>query len=558
LNSATISCFPGVNPAQFLAQPTQQVTMTPASFATMTGADARARAAPAASGPSKYMLLGLALASWMEFYTYDGVNLVLPDIAGTIGLSQDEASWILTIYISALLFGVPLSIWMARHVGYLRYVIGCTVVFAVASVACTAAPDFTALLFWRSVQGFAGAGLTMWWRASVYMLMPLPERSRSMMRISVMLYLATAVALVFCGYVTDNFGWRLIFLPNVLFAAVAVHLLLLHFPKVPHSADARATAVDKLGILLLGVAIISLQIVLSRGEIDDWFGSTRIQISTWTGLIALILFTAWELSPRNVAPLLQLRLLTNRNMLAAVSLGLFAGIILSGSIYALPEFLRNVFPRQLSASQAGRIMCAYALTAAAIRPLVTLAIKRFGQRKAMAFAFTMLILSMLLVARLMTTGTPDIYYVLPLILYAFCLAPMLSAIASGTVSKIPLVQQLDGVAIYMGFRQFGASLGITLVTILLDRRETLHSSRLYENLHGGVSAARDWIAQAAQFAMARGGHSPADAQHMALAMLSGEASRQAATLAYADAFLFMAGVGLVALCFVPLMSPNKS
>ena len=128
----------------------------------------------------------------------------------------------------------------------------------------------------------------------------------------------------------------------------------------------------------------------------------------------------------------------------------------------LPEFLRNVFPHPLSATQAGRIMCVYALTAAAIRPLVTTAIARFGQRKAMTFAFTMLIASMLLAARLMTTGTPDTDYVIPLILYAFCLAPMLSAIASGTVSKVPHAQQLDAVAIYLTFRQFGASLGVHL------------------------------------------------------------------------------------------------
>jgi DHA2 family multidrug resistance protein len=524
--------------------------------AAVTVGDAAAAGARSAS-PSKYMLLGLGLATWMEFYTYDGVNLVLPDIAGTLGLSQDQASWILTTYVSGILFGVPLSIWLAGHVGYLRYIVASAVIFAATSVACAAAPDFATLLFWRAVQGFAGAGLTMWWRASVYMLMPLPERSRSMMRISVMLYLATAAGLIFCGYVTDNFGWRLIFLPNVLFAAVAIRLLLQYFPEVPRPLHRRATAVDTRGIVLLGIALVSLQIVLSRGEIDDWFGSGRIQLLTWIGSISLVAFAGWQLSARNVAPLLQLNLLPDRNMLAAVSLGLFAGIILSGSLYALPEFLRNVFPYHLSATQTGLIMCVYALTAAAIRPLVTLAIGRFGPVKAIGFAFTMLVLSMLLFARLMTTGTPDTYYVLPLILYAFCLAPMLSAIASGTVGKLPLANQLDAVAIYMSFRQFGTSLGITLVTVLLDWRETVHSSRLYEHLRDGVGRTQDWRAQAAQYAIARGGYSPAQAQHMAVGMLSQEASRQVATLAYADAFLFMAAVGLLALCFIPLMSQNR-
>jgi DHA2 family multidrug resistance protein len=502
------------------------------------------------------MLIGLGLATWMEFYTYDGVNLVLPDMAGTLGISQDQASWILTTYLSAVLFGVPLSIWLAGHIGYLRYIIGSAVVFAVASVGCMASPDLGTLLVWRVIQGFAGAGLTMWWRASVYMLMPPPQRSGSMMRISVMLYLATAAGLVFCGYVTDNFGWRLIFLPNVLFAAVAIRLLLRYFPEVPRPTDARATAVDKRGILLLGIALVFLQVVLSRGEIDDWFGSPRIQLLTWIGLIALLLFFAWELSPRNAAPLLQLSLIRNRNVVAAISLGLFAGIILSGSLYAVPEYLRNVFPHPLSATQTGRIMCIYALTAASIRPLVSIAIARFGQRKALGFAMTMLVGSMLLFARLMTTGTPDTAYALPLILYAFCLAPMLSAIASGTMSKVPAAQQLDAVAIYMTFRQVGASLGVTLVTILLDRRETLHSSRLFEHLHAGDSQVQEWVNQAAKFTIGRGGYTPADAHRMAVQVLHDEGARQAATLAYADTFVFMAAIGLLALCVVPLISKS--
>jgi MFS transporter, DHA2 family, multidrug resistance protein len=512
---------------------------------------------PGGIGQTNAMLLGLGLATWMEFYTYDGVNLVLPDMAGTFGISQDQASWILTTYISALLFSVPLSIWMAGRVGVRRYIIGSTVVFAVASVGCALTSDFAALLIWRAIQGFAGAGLTIWWRASVYMLMPGPLRSGSLMRISVMLYLATAVGLILCGYVTDNFGWRLLFLPNVLFAAVAIRLLLRHFPDVPRPVDSRSanSGADKAGITLLGIALISLQIVLSRGDIDDWFGSSEIQLLSWIAAIALLFFVAWQLSPQNASPLLHLNLVRNRNVQAAISLGLFAGVIMSGSIYALPEFLRDIYPQQLSATQTGQIMCVYALTAAAIRPLVTKSIARFGQRKVITFAFAMLVASMLLVARLMTTGTPHAFYAIPLMLYAFCLAPMLSAIGSGTISRVPQADQINAVAIYMTIRQFGASLGVTLVTSLLSWRETLHSSRLFEHLRAGGTQSQDWLHIAALTVTQRGGYSPFQAQQMAVRLLSEAGGRQAATLAYADAFLLMAAIGLIALCFVRLMSP---
>jgi DHA2 family multidrug resistance protein len=508
------------------------------------------------SGQAGYMLLGLGLATWMEFYTYDGVNLVLPDMAGTFGLSQDQASWILTVYLSALLFGVPVSIWMAAHMGHLRYIIGSILLFAAASVGCAMAPDFTTFLALRVLQCFAGAGLVMWWRASVYMLFAGPKRSSSLLRISVMLYLATSVGLLFCGYVTDTYSWRLIFLPNVVFAAVSIRLLLQHFPDLPRPDDARTTTIDKRGILLLGIALVALQIALSRGDIDGWFGSPMIQLLAWITAISLILFVAWQLSPRNPAPLLQLKLIRNRNMQAAVCLGLLAGIIVSGSIYALPQFLRNVFPQPLSATQTGRIMCAYSLAGAAIRPFVTRAIARFGQRKTLVFSFCMLIAAMLLVARLMTTGTPAYDYAIPLVLYAFCLAPMLSAIGSGTTGKLPNAQQLDAVAIYMTFRQLGAALGITLTTTLLDWRETLHSSRLFGSVQAGGAQTQDWLQTTAQTIVQRGGVSAFQAQQMAVQLLDDASSRQAMTLAYADVFRFMAAIGVVALCFVLLMSPS--
>jgi MFS transporter, DHA2 family, multidrug resistance protein len=507
-------------------------------------------------GQTGWMLVGLGLATWMEFYTYDAVNLVLPDIAGSFGVSQDEASWFLTTYSSALLLGVPVSIWMAAYVGHLRYIIGSAVVFVIASLGCAAATSPETMLFWRAILGFSGAGLTMWWRASVYLLIPRQDRGKSMMRISVMLYLATTVGLLFSGYVTDNYGWRLIFLPNIIFVVAAIILLRQHFPDVPVSSDKRTTGVDGMGIALLAIALISGQIVLSRGEIDDWFGSSRIQLLSGIAAAALLLFIFWQLNPRNESRLLRLDLVRDRNVLASICLGTFVGIILSGSIYALPEFLRNVHPAQLNATDTGRIMCVYALTAAAIRPLVTWAMGKVGQRKALTFALVMLILSMLLMARLVTPSTPYWYFALPLVLYAFCLAPLLSSVGGGTVARLPQEAQLDAVSIYMTFRQFGTSLGVTLVTIVLDRREQLHSGRLFEHLHATGSAVTQWLNIVASVVTQRGGVSAVEAHEMATKLLAEASARQAATLAYADAFLFMAAIGLIALCFVPLMSPT--
>jgi MFS transporter, DHA2 family, multidrug resistance protein len=530
-----------------MAEPSTHVAQPPAKQAIH----------PLSLDEAKMLLFGLGLATAVEFYTFDAVNLVLPDMAGSFGISRDQASWILTTYSSTMFFGVPLSIWLAAHLRHRRYIIGSLALFAIASIGSSLSTSFESLLFWRGIEGFAGSGLTMWWRASIYMLMERQYRSASLMRVSVMLYLATTVGLLYSGLVTDNISWRLIFLPNVLFAVAAMMVLLRHYPDVPPSSDSRIVHVDKLGISLLGVSVIALQIMLSRGEIDDWFGSPFIQALGWISVLALALFIVWEVSPYNRYPLLRLPLIRTRPVLSSTLLGIFAGTILSGSLYALPEFLRDVDPNRLSATDAGQLICVYALTAAAIRPFVLTGINKFGQRKTIAFAFSMLVLSMLVFARLITTGTPEIYYALPLAMYAFCLAPMLSSIGSGTVGKVEATSQLDAVSIYMTFRQFGTSLGVTLASIVLHQRETLHSSRLYEHLHATRGSLVAWTNVAAGQIIGRSGQAPIDARHMALKLLSETGARQASTLAYADVFYFMAAIGVLALCVVPLMPPSS-
>src|SRR5580658_1719745 len=124
----------------------------------------------------RYLLLGLALATGMEFYTFESVNLVLPDITGSLGVSFDEASWILTVYSSFLFLGVPLSFWLAGHFGYKRFLIWNTALFATMSVGCALSPSLGIMILMRAGEGLAGAGLTVWWRAGIYMIMPKEKR----------------------------------------------------------------------------------------------------------------------------------------------------------------------------------------------------------------------------------------------------------------------------------------------------------------------------------------------------------------------------------------------
>jgi DHA2 family multidrug resistance protein len=504
----------------------------------------------------RLMLLGLAFATGMEFFTADSVNLVLTDITGSFGVSGDEASWSLTIYSSALFLGVPVCVWLAGYIGHKNYLIGTVVLFAISSVVSATSYSFQTMLVARAVQGLAGAGLVVWWRGSVYLLLPKPERSAALMRISTVLYLSSALGMLYSGYVTDHFSWRFICVPNLAYAAAAIWLLVRYFPNVPVQKAGPSATTDWPGVVLIAVALISLQVILSRGQIDDWFGSSHIRLLAWLGATAFILFALWQTSPRNHSPLLRIELLRDRYVLSSVLIGVCTGMILSGSLYMLPEFLRNVASQTLSATQTGRVMAVYALTAAAVRPLVVIVVARFGQRKTICGALCCLVASMLLFSRLLTTDTPAYYFYLPLVLYALCLSALLPAVGSGTVARTDPHQLLDGVALYMTFRQFGAALGVGLLTILVDRRETLHSSRLFDHLRSSSEVMQNWMVNASSVIVSRSGYSALHSQQVATKLLAEVGGREAATLAYADAFLFMALIGVITLCLVPIIPPT--
>jgi DHA2 family multidrug resistance protein len=505
---------------------------------------------------TRWLLIGLGLATGMEFYTFDSMNLVLADLTGTLGVSADEASWLLTVYSCTLFLGVPVSIWMAGHFGYKRFLLATIVAFAATSMGCALSPDLDSMLFWRALQGLAAAGLVVWWRASIYVLMPKPQRSPSLMRVSTILYLSSAAGLLASGYITDHANWRLIFLPNLLYAAGALWLIGRYFPALPAPSSDRLVATDWPGIALLAIALISLQIILNRGEIDDWFGSPSLRALALISTAALVLFVAWQSSAANRTPLLCLNLLRDRRVLSSALIGLLTGMILSGSVFVLPEFLRNLSSQTYSATQTGQILCVYALTAAAIRPLMVGFIARVGQRKAIAVALVMLIASMMVFNRLLTTGTPGWYFALPLVLYACCLSPLLPAVGSGTVAKIEQNKLLDGVSLYMTFRQFGASLGVALLTILIAHRETLHSSRLFDHIQHDSPEPSAWLSSVGRTLTTHAGYTPLEGREAAVRMLAEHGAHQAATLAYADAFAFMAAIGVLALCVLPIVPPT--
>jgi DHA2 family multidrug resistance protein len=508
-------------------------------------------------GPTqaRFILLGLSIVGGMHLYLFDSINLALPDMAGSLGVSSDESSWLLTTYSCFLFLGVPVSIWLAQHIGYKRYLIASTALYGLTSMACILAPSFRAMLSCMAFLGFSGAGLTVWWRGAIYVLWPKARWGYALPRVGLGLFTSIAAGLFFSGLIVDAFGWRWIFLPCVGFAAAAIILLSLHFPRLPRPGMARVIHTDALGIALLAVGLLSLQVVLSRGVIEDWFSSPSIRLLCATSTIALGTFVLWQLSPFNRTPLVPLQLLRERHVIAAVMIGVCTGMVLSGSLFVLPQFLRATAAIPHSAGQTGRILCLYAIAGMVLEQVSIFILIRIGPRKTAFLSFICLISCMALLWRDLTRNSPDYEFVLPMVLFGATLATLLPAIGIGVVGRVGEAKLLDGVSFYMTFRQFGASLGIALVAILLEHRQTLHTSRLFEHVRLDSPEVANWIATSRGGLVARAGLSPFDAGHAAFGLLRQITRGQAFVLSYADAFLFMGVIGVIGMLLVPIMAP---
>ncbi len=482
-------------------------------------------------------LLAFTLATGVEQWTGSGISVTLPDLTGTLGSSADEASWAVTLYSSAYAVSVALTHRLASYFGNRRLLSLACLLYAVASLGCAASPTLLPFLFFRVLQGFAGG--TFLARALVFVThrYPRSERAASLRLYGVGFFLIGRLASpILSGWFADNWSWRVLFLVNVPLMLIASWFF--HRYAAKHwREDVEEHRPDLLGIVLLLVGVATLQAVLSRGEIDDWFGSTHIVVLTTIGIACNLLFAAWQFAPVNKYPVLHLSQLRDRGLLSAAVLGIVLGMLLGGSLYVLPQYLRRV--ESHSALQTGELMCLSGVTSIlilAVTPQMARIIGQLGGKAVMAFALFVQMVSMGWLGYIITGDTPDRNLWVPLLLNGIFVGIAVPTLALAAFARMDEQHMSSARAIYYGARQLGASLGVTAVVTLIDRRASLHSSRLIEDLFSrnlstlGVSIG------------------PSNALRAA-----GLITKQSLVLTYADIFYAMAALAAVMLLFVPLL-----
>ena len=499
------------------------------------------------------IVLVVTLVTSMEFLTSYAVGVALPDIQGDLAASFDEGSWILTTYTTCFLIGLVLSNRMADRVGYRRWMIGAVILFMCSSIGCGMSHSLAQILVFRGFMGFAGGNFLARAQTAIYRTHEGPNRIKAL--------LIFAFGVVICartwgafigGYLTEWYSWRYIFFLNVPLALSALVLLVAFLPDV--RAQSRRVPLDIAGLLLLIGWLAPLQIILSRGERDDWFSDPLILTLAIVAGVCLPLFIWWERHPLNRDPIVSLKLYSSRNFVLGSVYVVILGMMLYGQMYFVPQFLRNV--QHHSAWGTGKLQTVNAIWFTIGLVVGAVLMKRLGPRAALGAGAALFMAGMLVWAFWLTPQISDEAMDLPLALTGFGAGWQVGPISSLINSQTPNILMGEGMELYLCQRQLGGSWGIAILAILVDRLRSFWSGRLGENINEYNRQAQDAVRQTAaglQFA----GMLHAQAHAGAVGVLHARLLIQSIVNAFADAYVYQAMSGATALILVTFFARGR-
>jgi EmrB/QacA subfamily drug resistance transporter len=432
-----------------------------------------------------FLICAFTLCVAMEGWTSNGINVELMDISGNIGVSADEASWIIGAYSAGSALAIITSHNICKILGERLYIIFAALLFAASSAGCALSAEVEPLIAFRLLQGLAaGAFMSRTLVLLVTHFHP-SERGKPLRYYLLILFSIGRVgAPGLCGYLTDRYSWRGLFWVDVIGALIATWFFCIaprHEKLIPPPSR-RKLHFDFIGVALLTIGVLGIQIVMSRGEIDNWFASPLIRAAFVLGVFGNCAFVAWQLSANNRHPLVEIRHALTRQLFSVVLLGVCLGTLFSAIIYAFPYYLRtaethSAFQTGCLISVMGLPMLGLALTA----PLYTRMVEKLGGRVILRIGLALEIVSAGIMILVITSDTPDTYLLPALVLGGLFIAVTAVGLAVAGFAGIQTRRISNARTIYFGARQLGNSIGISLGVILLDRRQAFHSQRLFES-----------------------------------------------------------------------------
>jgi DHA2 family multidrug resistance protein len=438
-----------------------------------------ATAGPTQGQPGSPWIIAVAvmLATFMEVLDTTIVTVSLPHMAGNLSATTDEATWVVTSYLVSNAVVLPASAWFSLRFGRKRFLIACIGIFTVASLLCGAAPTLGFLVLARVLQGVGGGALQPLAQAILLESFPPARRGQAMAVYGLGVVVAPVLGPVLGGWITDHYSWRWIFYINIPVGFLAIFMIKRFVHDPPYIRDARPGRMDAVGLGLLVLMFATLQVVLDKGQEVDWFGAVWLR---WFVLICVVSSLVFFLRELRVAkPIVNLRVLKNRNFAVSTVLITVMGVIIYSPLTLLPQFLQNLMG--YPALNSGMAQAPRGLGALCIMPIVGLLTGRVDNRKLIGGGFLLVGVSTFWLGRINLEIAPG-NIMFSNFVQGLGMPMIFVPLSTAAVSRLPNELIGSATGIYNLMRNIGGSLGISLTTTMVARAAQAHQTVLVSHL----------------------------------------------------------------------------
>jgi MFS transporter, DHA2 family, multidrug resistance protein len=495
----------------------------------------------------------VALAAFMEVLDTSIANVALQHIGGSLGASADEATWVLTSYLVSNAIVLPLGGWASSLMGRRNFFVLCISGFTVASFLCGAAPSLPILLLCRVLQGTFGGGMQPMAQAIMADSFEPHKRGQAFALYGLVAVLAPSIGPTLGGFITDNFSWRWIFFINIPVGIVAFILVtrLVEDPPWIKADLSRLRNMDYLGLSFLAIAMGGLQIMLDKGEENDWFSSDFIRFFGFLFIFGIVGLVVWEWRQKD--PLINLRLFRFRNFAICCFLMMLVGGVLNANTVLQPQFTQQLLG--YTATTAGLALTAGGVTLVFMMPFAGIATGRIAARYLAAFGFTMLVITFRYAAVVtnlqMSFAEASWLRVVQMLPLPFCFISITNAAYVGMPKE-----QSNQVAGLINFvRNIGGSILIAITNAQVTSRSMWHEQHLQQAMVPGTMA-YDQHNQALT-GMLSHSFGGANSGAMALAQIYHQLNQQAQTQGYQDVYMELSYASILLIVLSFMLSKNR-
>jgi DHA2 family multidrug resistance protein len=482
-------------------------------------------------------------ASLLELIDTTIVNVSLPQIQGNLGATLEDVAWVVTGYAVANVIILPMSGWLGSYFGRKNYFLASIILFTIASFLCGNSHSLGELVAFRILQGIAGGGLISTAQAILLETWPREQVGTATALFGLGAVVGPTVGPTIGGYITDHFTWQWIFYVNIPVGAVASFFTYTFVRETPR--EGKGKPIDWWGILLLAIAVGSLQTILEKGESEDWFSKTYILVLTISAVLGVLLFIWRELSTDH--PIVNFSIMRHRSFAVGMFTSFILGFGLYGSVFVFPVFCQNLLG--FTAQQTGELLFPGGLCTIVMMPFIGKMLNKGVPAQFMATAGMALFFVFTYMLSNSTLETGELNVLIPLLIRGVGMALLFVPLTVLAIADLKGPEMGQGTGLNNMMRQLGGSFGIAALTTLIHIRQADHRSNLLSYINVYNPALTQRLNMIQQGFMAKG-KSAIDAMHMAYQAIEGTVTRQALLLTYDDAYLIS---GLIMLFSIPLL-----